>query len=515
MKIKSLLSFLLAGAMSLSAAHAQSFCLDIGDGVAGPREQGVVKLINSAPDLAFLAIDGVPSEDMKTMVGKVSQDGSLLWSKSFDLIEAAVHGNNENAKDIIETANGHLVIASAGSEMMGITRIQGSSGNFIHAKTYPGFIPAYLRELPNGNIIVIGHRTLGQNLSAVMLDASLNFVDAIDLKLLCKPSKLVKVPAGYYGVGSRYNGNFLNAVTFALDNNLQVLWAREYNTGNFHSTNASLAVLPDGSILTVGRDGNCEPINDGRLFLNRYSSAGVLLKTVKIAEADHCILPSDILVAPSGTTIIAGSYGIPWSQSTIWAFDASGIYLGAMTHSPGSANTLVASPQGRIFFGGSHDLYPNRGEGLVTRLLADGSSCCSQPHLFTIQESSENDLTQTPPAPTHFVLTPTPYVLAQDFGTPTLICGPSTKAGQAHQQTSGGKARQISPNPAHDQLQLDLPGDGPSELQLLDLQGRLLREASLPAGQHSLPVSDLESGVYLLRIQGPGGLSTHKLSVQH
>jgi Secretion system C-terminal sorting domain len=515
MKIKSILSFLLAGAMSLSAVQAQSFCVEVGDGFNGPRLQSISRLINSAPNLAFLATDGFPGVDMKTMVGKVSQDGNLIWSKSYDLIEAAVHYNIEHSKDIIETANGNLVILSSGLSTMGIARMNGTNGTLIHAMTYPGFVPEYLRELPNGNLMVIGYRPTNNRLAAVLLRADLGFIDGMELGLICKPSKLIKVPSGYYGIGIRQVGNFFRALTFSLDNNLQVNWAREFETGNQNTLGQSLAVLPDGSILSVGQDGSCSPINDGRLIMNRYTSGGTLLKTIKIAEANSCVGCRDILVTENGTTIIAGQYGVADIYSTIWAFDVSGTYLGAMEHARGSASTLVASPQGRIFFGGVRDYSSISDEGLITRLLADGSSCCSQPHPFTIQESVEADIAQTPTSPSNFVLVATPYAQVVDFGTLTPICVPSTKADQAHQQTSGGKARQISPNPAHDQLQLDLPGDGPCELQLLDLQGRLLRRLSLPAGQHSLPISDLESGVYLLRIQGPGGLSTHKLSIQH
>lgn len=515
MKPQSIISALFAGILSVSSLSAQSFCLDVGDGVPGAREQSVVRLIHSASSLAFVGTDGMPSEDMKTMVGKVSQNGSKIWSKSYDLIDAAADGNPENAVDVTETANGQLVIASAGATSTGIARINGSNGSLVHARTIPGFRPAYLRELPTDDIMVIGNRAGDTRMAAIRLDAALGFLGGMDLGIHCTPKKVIMVASGYYGVGYVQRDASIAAVTFALDNNLQVMWAREYEAENQQTFGNSLAVLPDGSILTVGLFGWCTAGNNQRLYLNRYTATGGLLKTVKISEANNCVYGNDILIGPNGTVILSGSYGFSWPKAVTWAFGADGSYLGAMAHSNGAALSLVTTPQGRVFWGGWHDLYPGRGEGLITRLLADGSSCCAQPHTFMIEESAETDIQQTPTGQTTFVLTSTPYVQVLDFGTFTTICAPSSKVDGASASMAQEGESTLSPNPAHDRIQLDLPGEGSSDVQLLDLHGRVRMRRSLPAGRHELPVADLESGVYLLRIQGAAGLRTHKLSIQH
>ena len=61
------------------------------------------------------------------------------------------------------------------------------------------------------------------------------------------------------------------------------------------------------------------------------------------------------------------------------------------------------------------------------------------------------------------------------------------------------------PNPAHDQLTLELPQ--PAQVEVLDLTGRRVRRAALPAGRPTLPLSGLAPGVYLLRATTTDGRS--------
>ena len=66
----------------------------------------------------------------------------------------------------------------------------------------------------------------------------------------------------------------------------------------------------------------------------------------------------------------------------------------------------------------------------------------------------------------------------------------------------------IFPNPVADQLQLQLSGEDVPErllLQVLDAQGRLLRQASFSGKNHSLSVADLPAGWYQLSLTLPNG----------
>ncbi len=74
----------------------------------------------------------------------------------------------------------------------------------------------------------------------------------------------------------------------------------------------------------------------------------------------------------------------------------------------------------------------------------------------------------------------------------------------------------IFPNPVADQLQLNLSGEAVPEalqLQVMDAQGRLLRNVSFSGNTHSLSVADLPAGWYQLRLTLTNGdlLGTAKL----
>lgn len=74
----------------------------------------------------------------------------------------------------------------------------------------------------------------------------------------------------------------------------------------------------------------------------------------------------------------------------------------------------------------------------------------------------------------------------------------------------------FAPNPANSQVTISLSVDYPvATAVLLDLQGREIRQVGLAQGTATLPIADLPSGLYLLRVQTDAGSSTQKLMIQH
>ncbi len=61
----------------------------------------------------------------------------------------------------------------------------------------------------------------------------------------------------------------------------------------------------------------------------------------------------------------------------------------------------------------------------------------------------------------------------------------------------------LYPNPAHKQVNLQLDFD--AQLRLLNMKGQTVRQFSLPAGIHYLPLQGLEAGMYLLEISSNDG----------
>lgn len=61
------------------------------------------------------------------------------------------------------------------------------------------------------------------------------------------------------------------------------------------------------------------------------------------------------------------------------------------------------------------------------------------------------------------------------------------------------------PNPATSALQIELDGDGPFALELLDLSGRTVRSMRAIAGRNQMDLNNLPAGMYLLRVNTPQG----------
>lgn len=71
----------------------------------------------------------------------------------------------------------------------------------------------------------------------------------------------------------------------------------------------------------------------------------------------------------------------------------------------------------------------------------------------------------------------------------------------------------ISPNPASEVVSIsDLPSNG--RFEVVDFNGKVMRSGQLAAGSHSLNISEVPGGVYLVRFFGKGEIWTEKLVVR-
>ncbi|MCB0521856.1 MAG: T9SS type A sorting domain-containing protein, partial [Saprospiraceae bacterium] len=75
----------------------------------------------------------------------------------------------------------------------------------------------------------------------------------------------------------------------------------------------------------------------------------------------------------------------------------------------------------------------------------------------------------------------------------------------------------VYPNPASSVSNIQLPGDfEQAAIQVFDLGGRVVFGLEVEGGSQTIPidVSAWQSGMYLVRVQVDGRISTHKLQVQ-
>ncbi len=82
-------------------------------------------------------------------------------------------------------------------------------------------------------------------------------------------------------------------------------------------------------------------------------------------------------------------------------------------------------------------------------------------------------------------------------------------------ENPAGTAFQIYPNPARDYTNILLPGNSFDQLQLMDLNGRLVLEKNISSNTElHLDVSGLKCGIYLISLLGDTKIYSAKLSIQ-
>ncbi|MGB0403967.1 MAG: peptidylprolyl isomerase [Salibacteraceae bacterium] len=74
---------------------------------------------------------------------------------------------------------------------------------------------------------------------------------------------------------------------------------------------------------------------------------------------------------------------------------------------------------------------------------------------------------------------------------------------------------QIYPNPANNELFIQGFSDRTITIELLDLNGRLVKEVKPQSENYSLDVSSLENGVFILRTYGNDFYNTTRIVIQH
>jgi len=126
--------------------------------IGGPRDDRA----NAAFDLAdgsLLVVGDTASEDSGRLAGLVARlapDGELVWRR------ALAPGKDVSLKDVIEVADGRLVVAGTQGKVAGYVAELDADGNVVWERTLADSGPDIVRALakmPNGEILLVGERT--------------------------------------------------------------------------------------------------------------------------------------------------------------------------------------------------------------------------------------------------------------------------------------------------------------------------------------------------------------------
>jgi hypothetical protein len=74
---------------------------------------------------------------------------------------------------------------------------------------------------------------------------------------------------------------------------------------------------------------------------------------------------------------------------------------------------------------------------------------------------------------------------------------------------------EVTPNPVEGKFQVQLPYEGPAEIEMLDMNGRVVYSESRISTEHKVQlVPSLPQGLYILRIANGGKTFIEKVSVR-
>lgn len=482
-----------------------------------------------------------PDNDL--MYAQTDQDGNICWSHKIDL------GDSDWALDIC-TADGEE--ECGGYYLTGFSD-DGDYDLFV-MKTSPNGLPMWINTLPgnqreqgfevigldNGGVAMGGytksHGSGGADLVLASFQANggLNwsyaygtteddFCFAIDQK-----------NDSYYMTGE----TFSNAATGASDIYLVKtnasgvpVWDRIFGL-NERDKGQDVIVDDDGNVYVCGETQRSE--TDWDVFLAKFNSSGTLLwfnvyqdpaNSVRDVAYAMNFNPAQNRIYLSGAT---DGFGAVSSDGLFFEVRDDGILIRA--HRFGGIGFDVffgveEASDGSIFLGGTTTTKdPNHQDFWQVKLDAAYKSGCWEDYIEPEAVNFEPDVTsdlalRTLPLWVNLSYTgESPLINKIDMCVPTKLENLETSLPPIDEASAS--LFQIAPNPANDRVELSyhFKRETARNIQLMDLQGRILQQVEISAksGVQSLSLTNIPSGIYLVRISGgPEGQIVKRLSVNH
>ncbi|MFZ5552889.1 MAG: T9SS type A sorting domain-containing protein [Bacteroidota bacterium] len=409
------------------------------------------------------------------LVVKTDASGNISWAKTYGTVD------DEIAYDIIQTTDGGYILTGDAKKINAQTTVGAiyllkltSTGTESWSKMWGAGIGNYgynVIQTSDGGYMVGGRANNGF-FSFIKTDASGNIsfarasmpigIQAVDFSQMIQTSD-----GGYAVVGTGTNTSNDAMIVFEkLDATATVTFAKTYNPGTFPmDIGFGLMQTWNGGYTIIGYSGNFAP-NFANLYILNISSTGVVA---------------------SAKTSTAISYGYTVS------FAVSPLSDGGFAATGTNGTNMV------LF----------KGDGM-------GNTGCT----YTTASATENTPTYFDNAITNWTssgttITNTSSVTASTVTlTPTSLC-----SGVGIEETEISENIEVYPNPASDELNIDVSGAGLNNsnitVEIYNSVGEIVQTQNIFSGNIiRVPVSGLENGIYFVKINTEGKFATKTVIVQ-
>ncbi len=449
-----------------------------------------------------------PRQDI--FLARVTGDGDVVWTQRI--------GGGTNNQDLAQSA----IIASDGNIV-----IAGQTGSWgTDAGTNNNYTDQYfLKVSPAGNILWT--RTVG---NAQKVDRSFDIVELPDQSLVAAGS--------YIHTGGTFYANLVK-----MDKNGTVLWHKAFGEGLAPQANHAYGVLAtsDGGFLVTGSSTNLQTNFQGYsdLLIIKTDANGdpEWSRVVTGAAPDLFENASNAVEKSNGDfSIMAATSSYPTvgfvgNKYALLTLNPTGELVNLKTYNQGSSHypRIRSHPQENSFlilgftnwtgYGGNG----NRFDPLLINLDKDMKVTCSFNDYSGLTSVFDPafDFDDAPGTlgvggvPVNHVATTSTFGLKQDVVCefrPYETCSPFTIV---QEYATDQQNFQVYPNPAHANSPISLRWDGADveQVNIVDVQGRLIRQLDPVPGANNLDVWIESPGVYWVYLVGQGGRRAEKVVV--
>lgn len=526
-----LLCFFLANG---SLAWAQSNCSTIDFGV-GDRANQVIR--TSDNQTLFVGQTNAPGMGQNITVSKIDNMGGVTFSLSLDGVSFN-EPSDDVGNSVVEVPDGSGYIVVGASESQGKSEVAmfriNLAGAIVWARTVDfgngSDVAEHIISMANGDFAVVGTTSdleKGLEMLVFQIDGNGNVLRAVEAGGAGEDSgrRIVETPAGtLIAVGSRFRpqaADRRDIFVASFDGALTSLGSRLMSGPGTEEIGMDLELDGPGELIVLANVFQ----NNGRtdIVVAKALSPSTFAARRIIDGGRASLFGSDIFRTNSDNLLIAGNVGetLPSISSLTDAYfmrtNDTATVLGALRYGIPGANEDFSSftnlPSGAQLLTGEtpgtvgQDIFSVR-----TDLM--GNACCGTPtvsvdSVYPIFSGNYGNADPTPATRIDTLF---------DFpdGTPSRICISTPKMNASATVEPADTDFQLFPNPANSQVALHWEGDADAlaQVQIFDLNGRVLLNRKVKGLHAQLDVSSLPNGLYTLRLRNNEKIHTKKLQIQ-